>query len=199
MKSLDTFESVVLFRALRAVILLLLFAAAFLGAERTYRYSLSLRPPAIQVSAPEVRQELEARPERISPTAESKPEEGLLGGELQSFLDAFDPLEYDRQQLRAVALDWLNQYPEPEGKLDFIHELRTVVTSFPSKERGSAAYAFARLKYRRSAAELHWRQGLEGTRTALLAQLAMCLGIATACSLLLVLLRIERNTRPRPS
>ena len=196
MSMLDRFESVVLFRVTHGFILLLLFGGiAFLFFWLT-DYARTQRSEPGAVSAFVVGRQIHSNPDRPSRAgAKAVSPEEMLRGQIDTLIREFDPTEYDREQLWKQTQEWLDVVPSGE-RMAFLGELRTMVRNFEQRDRGAAAYAFVRLTIERGKARSVWKQEMASKSQQLL---PVCLGVLiliSVCSLILVLLRIERNTRP---
>lgn len=120
-----------------------------------------------------------------------------LSAELDALKGQFAHLDDQRwTQARELIGGWVEQWSaEPKGKARFLAEIKAVAVNFPQEQRSTAVDTFYRLKQeKRAIAALRqqnsWFLQL-GTSSSILVSL-LVFGIF---SLLLILIKIEKNTR----
>lgn len=198
MNFLDTFETAVLFRFARLLTLILVAAGLLMALFGAVLYNPLLMQDSLGVTATEVRSELTANPKAQAPVQSPSSTEGIavsIETELDRFALVFDPNQYDRDQLRAEAISWVKQLQDPTIGAQFLRDMTKVVSEFPQKERGGAAYAFVRLRFRKEAEASLNAQRIATSREQGRTLVFLGIGTVGIFSLILVLLRIERNTR----
>lgn len=195
---LDTFETSILFRFARLLTLVLVAGGILATVVGVVLYDPFSFGNSVRVTADDVSAELKGHPESaapIQPTSDSS--EDAISGALNRFLDAFDPAQYDRAQLQSEASSWVRRLPQLQQRVDFLQDMTRVVEKFPQSERGGAAYAFARLRFHKEQKRSVSFAEDAVTREQGKLLVASGLGLVGLFSLVLVLLRIERNTRPQ--
>jgi hypothetical protein len=196
MSFLDNLETAVLFRFARLLTLLLVLAGVLMTVFGIILYDPLSLEQSSHVTAAEVRSELTANPQVQAPVQPNYDAGEIdISAELDRFILLFDPNEYDRTQLRAEATGWVQQLQDPDDRIQFLRNMSEVVGKFPQKERGSAAYAFVRLRYRKEVQRALTAQESARSREEGKMLFLYGIGIVGMFSLVLVLLRIERNTR----
>jgi hypothetical protein len=195
---LDTFETSILFRFARLLTLMLVAGGILSTLVGIVLYDPLSFGNSVQVSADDVRAELKGHPESAAPIQPtSDPSDDAISGAVNRFLDAFDPAQYDRGQLQSEVISWVQRLPQPQQRVEFIQDMTRVVEQFPQNERGGAAYAFARLRFQKEQERLVNSVKDAATKEQGKLLVASGLGLVGLFSLVLVLLRIERNTRPQ--
>ncbi|MGA2966133.1 MAG: hypothetical protein ABSD64_07965 [Terriglobales bacterium] len=196
MSFLDNLETTVLFRFARLLTLLLVLAGAVMTVFGIILYDPLSLGQSSYVTAAEIRSELTANPQVLAPAQPRYDAGGIaVSAELDRFILLFDPNEYDRAQLRAEASSWVQQIEDPDDRVQFLRNMSEVVGEFPPRERGSAAYAFVRLRYKKEAQRALAVQESAASRGEGKLLFLYGIGIVGMFSLVLVMLRIERNTR----
>ena len=196
MSFLDNLETAVLFRFARLLTLLLVLGGVLMTVVGIILYDPLSLGQSSHVTAAEVRSELTANPQAQAPVQPRYDSGGIaVSAELDRFILLFDPNEYDRTQLRAEASNWVQQLQDPDDRIQFLRNMSEVVGEFPQKERGGAAYAFVRLRYQKEIQRALAAQKSVASREEGKLLFLYGVGIVGMFSLVLVLLRIERNTR----
>jgi hypothetical protein len=196
---LDRLESSVLFRLTRFLSLAVVALASLAVAGAVYAYIRVAVPLTTSVSTAEIRELMKSQPEPVltaEPQSRIDREVSLLGSEVGHLLAELPRDEIDPAMMRVQLNSWLNELSDTDAMLDFIREMRRAIRSFKDSDKASACFAFAQAKIGKMAQEQRRRASLNATELVTLGTIGAGLLLAGVSSLVLVLLRIERNTRP---
>ena len=199
MSALDRLESSVLFRLTRLLSFLVIVLAAILIAVAGYAFLQIAVPVATSVTSAEVRELMKSQPE---PSLTGRPqsaddiEAAAVNSEVDRFVAELPRTGIDLPMMRAQIRRWLDEFPDVDTRLQFVREMRGAVRLIGDDDKARACFAFAHAKAEKLDQENRRKATLKENRTSILAAVTAGLFLVAISSLVLVLLRIERNTRP---
>jgi hypothetical protein len=198
MSTLDRLESSFLFRLTRLLSLLVVVVAGILIVVAGFAFLKIAVPVATSVSSAEVREVMKSQPE---PSLTERPlsldrDATAVNAEVDQLLAELPRTEIDLPMMRAQIKRWLDELPDAGTRLQFVREMRGAIRSIADEDKARACFAFAQAKGEKLAQEYRRKESLKENRASILTTVAAGLFLIAISSLVLVLLRIERNTRP---
>ena len=179
----DRIETHVLFRFTRFLTLIVISIALIAAAVGAVNYLPSLWSPS--VSSGEVKAAIHR--EYQGQTSDTS---AAVASELDAVMSLFKNSE-GLDEIRKTIAGWLTAFDSDDEKIGFLRDMKDVLAYFPVADRTRAADMYRTLQFQ--------KMKDNKARKESLLTITIAMGIAALFSLVLVLLRIERNTRTGPS